>query len=97
MSFTIDCRDCRGRHTDRCDDCLVTFLIGRDADDAVVVDAAEFAALRRLARAGLVPSLRHTTPSPPPAGAASRSTPVEIRPLGRDRPVQLPDAGQQAG
>ena len=42
-----------------CADCMVTFLCSRDADDAVVVDLAEFSALQRLARAGLVPEVRH--------------------------------------
>lgn len=59
MHLTIDCGTCRMQHTPACGDCVVTFLVGRQADDAVVVDAAEFAALRRLGRAGLVPDLRH--------------------------------------
>lgn len=42
-----------------CGDCMVTFLCSRDADDAVVVDLAEFSALQQLARAGLVPEVRH--------------------------------------
>jgi hypothetical protein len=59
MHLTIDCGTCRMRHTAACDDCVVTFLVQRRDDDAVVVDAAEFSALRRLGRAGLVPRLRH--------------------------------------
>ena len=41
-----------------CDDCVVTFLLGREPDDAVVIDADEVRAMRMLERAGLVPSLR---------------------------------------
>jgi hypothetical protein len=57
--FVIDCNDCAMQHTSACDDCMVTFLCERDADDAVVVDASEILALRRLAEVGLVPRLRH--------------------------------------
>ena len=42
-----------------CGDCMVTFLCNREPDDAVVVDLAEFSALQQLARAGLVPEVRH--------------------------------------
>ncbi|MEM8925841.1 MAG: hypothetical protein AAGD35_20240 [Actinomycetota bacterium] len=54
MEFTIDCRSCPQARTEACDDCLVTFVSSRAADDAVVIDAAEFAAIRRLVAAGLV-------------------------------------------
>jgi hypothetical protein len=57
--MTIDCGTCRMQHSPACSDCVVTFLVGRGPDDALVVEAAEFAALRRLGRAGLVPELRH--------------------------------------
>lgn len=59
MHLTIDCGTCRMQHTPACEDCVVTYLVGREADDAVVVEADEFAALRRLGAAGLVPELRH--------------------------------------
>ena len=42
-----------------CDDCVVTFIIGREPDDAVVIDADEARAVCLLAGAGLVPGLRH--------------------------------------
>jgi hypothetical protein len=42
-----------------CDDCVVSFIVGRQPDDAVVVDADEARAVRLLARAGLVPDVRH--------------------------------------
>ena len=41
--------------TDACADCLVTFLLDREPDDAVVIDAEEARALRLLERAGLAP------------------------------------------
>ncbi len=59
MTLTIDCGTCSRQGTPTCDDCVVTFIVNREPDDAVVVDAAEFAAVRRLQRAGLVPDLLH--------------------------------------
>ena len=55
----IDCDDCRMQHTNVCDDCVVTFIVGREPGDAVVIDVEEERAVRLLARAGLVPALRH--------------------------------------
>jgi hypothetical protein len=57
-AITISCDDCMLQATAACDDCLVQFVLGRDPDDAVVIDAEEARALRMLTRAGLVPSLR---------------------------------------
>lgn len=47
------------QHTDLCGDCVVTFICGREAQDAVVLDLAEQRAVRMLASAGLVPELQH--------------------------------------
>jgi hypothetical protein len=55
---TIDCDQCVGRATNACQDCVVTFLLSRQPDDAVILDATEELALRRLAHHGLVPALR---------------------------------------
>jgi len=60
----IDCDECRMQHTEVCTDCVVTYIVGREPGDAVVIDVAEVRAVRLLARAGLVPDLRHE-----PAGA----------------------------
>ncbi|MDQ1437481.1 MAG: hypothetical protein QOK43_1110 [Acidimicrobiaceae bacterium] len=57
--LTIDCDDCKFQRTRACEDCIVTFICGREPDDAVVIDAAEARAVRLLAGAGLVPDLRH--------------------------------------
>jgi hypothetical protein len=57
-SLTIDCDQCTLQHTDACRDCLVTFLLDRDPEDAVVIDADEERAVRMLERAGLVPNIR---------------------------------------
>jgi hypothetical protein len=54
----IDCDECVMQHTTACDDCVVTFLVGREPGDAVVLDLEEERGLRRLADAGLVPDLR---------------------------------------
>ena len=55
----IDCDECVMQGTEVCDDCVVTFLIRRPTQDAVILDLDEERALRRLAGAGLVPELRH--------------------------------------
>lgn len=54
----IDCDACAMQGTSACDDCVVTFLLGREPDDAVVIDAEEARAMRMLERAGLLPALR---------------------------------------
>lgn len=58
-AFTVDCADCAHRATPVCDDCVVSFIVGREPDDALVVDADEARAVRLLAHAGLVPGVRH--------------------------------------
>ena len=58
-AFTIDCAGCAHRGTEVCDDCVVTFIVGREPGDALVVDADEARAVRLLERAGLVPGVRH--------------------------------------
>lgn len=57
-TFTIDCDECALRHTGACEDCVVSFLLEHDPDDAVVIDAQEARAVRMLERAGLLPGLR---------------------------------------
>ncbi len=61
MSLSIDCATCVRQHTNTCDDCIVSFITSREPDEAVVIDVAEFAAMRRLQSAGLVPGLQHET------------------------------------
>jgi hypothetical protein len=58
-AITISCDDCAMQHTDTCDDCIVTFICGREPGGAVVIDVAEARAVRLLSQAGLVPGLRH--------------------------------------
>ncbi len=60
-SLTIDCDCCQLQGTNSCDDCVVSFLLEREPDDALVIDADEARAMRMLERAGLVPSLRFST------------------------------------
>jgi hypothetical protein len=55
----IDCDECRMQHTSACDDCVVTFIIEREPDHAVVIDLQEERAVRALQDAGLVPVLRY--------------------------------------
>ena len=59
-AFTIDCAECAHRHSSVCDDCVVSFIVDRHPDDAIVVDADEARAVRLLEQAGLVPGVRHT-------------------------------------
>jgi hypothetical protein len=47
------------RHTDACDDCVVSFVVNRCPGEAIVIDVEEERAVRLLAAAGLVPGLRH--------------------------------------
>ena len=58
--ITIDCGDCVHQQTTMCDDCVVSFIVGRQPEDAVVVDADQARAVRMLERAGLVPGVRHS-------------------------------------
>lgn len=57
--LTIDCFECVMRATAACDDCVVTFVVGRQPGEALVIDADEERAVRMFAKAGLVPRLRH--------------------------------------
>jgi hypothetical protein len=58
-AFVVDCAACVHQHTPVCADCVVTFVVGREPDDALVVDAAEARAVHLLGSAGLLPALRH--------------------------------------
>ncbi len=57
-TITVECDACVMRGTPTCDDCVVTFLLDREPDDAVVIDAEEARAMRMLEHAGLLPALR---------------------------------------
>ncbi len=60
-TVTIDCDTCSLRDSAACDDCVVSFLLDREPDDAVVIEAEEARAMRMLGRAGLVPELRFSS------------------------------------
>jgi hypothetical protein len=55
----INCDDCVMQHSDACDDCVVSFIVGREPGEAIVIDVEEERAVRMLSAAGLVPELRH--------------------------------------
>ncbi len=59
----IECDACAHQGTDQCRDCVVTFILEAEGG-AVVVDAQEARALRKLGEAGLVPLLQ-LAPKPP--------------------------------
>lgn len=58
-SFTIDCDECAHQHTATCAECVVTFICSAEDGQAVVIDATERLALRRMSEVGLVPNLLH--------------------------------------
>lgn len=58
-SLVIDCDDCSHLGTATCEDCVVSFFVGVPDAAAVVIDATEALAVRRLGQAGLLPPLRH--------------------------------------
>lgn len=58
-TLLITCDTCVMRNTDACSDCLVTALCGEPEPDAVIFDFEELRTLAVLAKAGLVPRLRH--------------------------------------
>jgi len=57
--LTISCDTCVMRQSDACSDCVVTYLFNHEPGDAVVFSLEEERAVRLLASAGLVPTLRH--------------------------------------
>ncbi len=70
----IDCDDCVMQHTSACDDCIVTALIDRPQQGAVVLDLEHERAIRRLQDAGLAPRSRFQGRSDGP-GADVEATP----------------------
>lgn len=65
VSRVIDCAECVMFESDHCADCVVTHLCDpthneESTSTAVVLDLAELRAVKLLAEAGLVPSLRHS-------------------------------------
>ncbi len=57
-SLSISCDDCSMRCSAACDDCVVTFLMGDDNDDSLVLDLDQARVVRLLGNAGLVPDLK---------------------------------------
>ena len=56
--LVISCDTCVMANTDACDDCMSVLCEPRDSG-AVVLSLSELRDIRLLARAGLVPTLRH--------------------------------------
>ena len=57
-SISISCDECALQHSDACEDCVVSILLGPVEPVAVIVDVMEARAMRMLQGAGLVPELR---------------------------------------
>lgn len=55
----ISCTTCAMHESSACGDCLVTFLCGGATETAVIFDIHEQRAVKLLAKAGMVPTLRH--------------------------------------
>jgi hypothetical protein len=55
----FSCDECEMQDTGACEDCVVSFICGREPEDALIVNADEERAMRMLGRAGLLPPLRH--------------------------------------
>ena len=66
----IDCDQCAMQHTEACDDCIVTALLGHDTGTVELADT-EAVALRHLADAGMVSPLRLVRLDPPDRPAAA--------------------------
>lgn len=58
-TIVISCDTCVMDGTAACADCVVTHLLTPARREAVVLDLAEQRAVRLLADAGMVPTLRH--------------------------------------
>lgn len=71
-SLIVDCGSCLVRSKATCADCVVSALMGPNADDSdtpeasVTIDTSERDALRNLAESGLVPPLRLVVSVPDP-------------------------------
>lgn len=58
QAVSISCDDCSMQCTAACDDCVVTFLVGQDDDESLVLDLDQARVVRLLGSAGLVPDLK---------------------------------------
>ncbi len=59
VQFTISCDSCVMDGTAACADCMVTHLLAPARREPLAFSADEMRAVQLLARAGLVPTLRH--------------------------------------
>jgi hypothetical protein len=57
-SLSISCDDCSMRCSAACDDCVVTFLVGQDTEESLILDLDQARVVRLLGKAGLVPDLK---------------------------------------
>ena len=58
-AVSVSCNECQFDGTETCKDCVVSYLLGRGPDDAIIFDSSTARAVRLLTGAGLVPELRH--------------------------------------
>ncbi|HVM40202.1 MAG TPA: hypothetical protein VM618_05415 [Acidimicrobiia bacterium] len=55
----LDCSGCVGDERPECSECIVRFLVDRDARGAAALDPEEERAVRALAASGLLADVRH--------------------------------------
>lgn len=55
-TYILDCSDCVGAESERCDDCLVRFLVERVPGSPVLVSEEEARAIQVFADAGMLPA-----------------------------------------
>lgn len=57
--LVVSCDTCVMKHSAACEDCLVTFMCGDTTESPVIFNLEEQRAVHLLAKAGMVPTLRH--------------------------------------
>ncbi len=60
--LSIDCGTCEMLDTATCLDCVVTYICGREPNEAVIISMDEWRSMRSLNEVGLLPELRHKQP-----------------------------------
>ncbi len=58
-SITISCTTCVARDTSACTDCMVMAVCNMPESGAIIMTIEELREVKLLAKAGLVPTLRH--------------------------------------
>ncbi len=57
--LSIDCGTCEMLDTVTCLDCVVTYICGREPNEAIIISMDEWRSIRSLNAVGLLPELQH--------------------------------------